>query len=207
MVFFFKPQTDANTCATHKIVSGKAKLLALTLDLFVLELVVKVVVMQVLPLGKPTLLGIPWIQLLHTENYGVAFSAGASLPVWVISTLTGGLLLLITSYVYKQLPFNTPLQITSVALLLAGGWNNWVDRTLTGAVTDYLAIGQFPVFNLADVFVTSGCTLLLWHTLSMAYQPEQITVQEALPLATDFVDHTNKTLLCASETAKQRVNS
>ena len=203
MVFFFKPQTDANTCTTHKIASAKAKLCALAMDLFVLELVVKLVVMYTLPVGKPIVLGVPWLQLLHTENTGIAFSAGAALPMWMISTLTGLLLLVITLYSYRTLPLHTPLQITSVALLLAGGWNNWADRTVTGAVTDYLAVGHFPVFNLADVFVTSGCTLLLWCTVFFPAKQLAMGAETTDTLPATFVDHANKTIFCASETAQQ----
>ena len=204
-MFFFQPQTDANICATHKVKSLQLKLTAIALDAFLIEGLIKLVVMVAMPVGAAIPIIPSWLTLFHTENTGIAFSAGASLPMWVLSTLTGLLLLGMTLYVYHRLVLKSPLQVTSMALLLAGGWNNWLDRTLTGAVTDYIAVAQFPVFNCSDVFISVGCTLLLIDTLL----PEKFTQAEPLETtetAPPYLDHETQTVLCASDVAK-RVNA
>ena len=52
-----------------------------------------------------------------------------------------------------------------MVLLIAGAAGNLIDRLRIGVVIDfiYLKIINFPVFNVADICVTVGCTmLLLW---------------------------------------------
>ena len=50
-----------------------------------------------------------------------------------------------------------------VLLIMSGGVGNLIDRTVLGFVTDMISVGSFPVFNVADMCVTVGCTILiLW---------------------------------------------
>lgn len=53
------------------------------------------------------------------------------------------------------------LPLTAYSFILGGGLANIFDRMLDGYVTDYIQIGSFPVFNVADSFVTIGVGLLL----------------------------------------------
>jgi lipoprotein signal peptidase len=203
-VFFFQPPTDANICATHKVKSTQLRLTAIALDAFLFEAFAKLAVMVCLPVGSSIVFVPSWLALWHTENKGIAFSAGSTLPMWLISVLTGLLLLVMTLYVYKRMVLKSSWQVTGIALLLAGGWNNWLDRTVTGAVTDYIAVGQFPILNCADIFISFACCLLIAYTLL----PESLTqqsIQQAEQLAsppTVYVDATTQTVLCASEVAK-----
>ncbi len=59
--------------------------------------------------------------------------------------------------------FNFQFSIPQMAfgLVLGGGVANIIDRVRDGVVTDYFQIGSFPVFNVADSFVTIGVALLL----------------------------------------------
>ena len=41
-----------------------------------------------------------------------------------------------------------------------GGFGNVIDRILYGAVVDFIAIWQFPVFNIADVVISVGAGVL-----------------------------------------------
>jgi signal peptidase II len=50
-------------------------------------------------------------------------------------------------------------------LLLAGAAGNLIDRLAYGYVVDFLDLGWFPVFNLADAAVVVGAALLAAGTL------------------------------------------
>jgi signal peptidase II len=46
-------------------------------------------------------------------------------------------------------------------LLLGGSIGNLIDRASRGGVTDFIAIGPWPPFNVADIAITSGAALLV----------------------------------------------
>ena len=49
----------------------------------------------------------------------------------------------------------------ALVLQLAGASGNLVDRLLRGKVTDFISIGTFPVFNVADSSISIGVVVLL----------------------------------------------
>lgn len=46
------------------------------------------------------------------------------------------------------------------ALLIAGIASNLLDRVFRGGATDYISIGNFPTFNIADIFIVIGIIVL-----------------------------------------------
>jgi len=54
---------------------------------------------------------------------------------------------------------------SALALLVGGATGNIVDRLRIGAVIDFIDLGIWPVFNLADVAITGGVILLAIHLL------------------------------------------
>ena len=48
------------------------------------------------------------------------------------------------------------LTVLDFALLMAGTIWNLIDRIYLGGVRDFLSFGSFPVFNIADAFLTCG---------------------------------------------------
>ena len=57
------------------------------------------------------------------------------------------------------------LQIFSIALILSGAISNMIDRLCFGCVIDFINIHIWPVFNLADIYITIGAILLIMeHT-------------------------------------------
>lgn len=57
--------------------------------------------------------------------------------------------------------------VCSLGLVAGGGVGNLIDRIVAGEVTDFFATTfvNFPVFNVADIFVTCGvvAVLLCWQ--------------------------------------------
>jgi signal peptidase II len=47
----------------------------------------------------------------------------------------------------------------AVGLVAGGALGNLVDRVRTGAVTDFIEIGSWPPFNVADIAITVGVAL------------------------------------------------
>ena len=73
---------------------------------------------------------------------------------------------MIYEYFFKRMPF-TALERWCIAAVYAGGLGNVIDRVRLGYVVDMFATEfmDFPVFNVADCFITCGCILLLIHLI------------------------------------------
>ena len=101
------------------------------------------------------------LQLSYVENTGAAFGifTGKTLFLSVLSLLIiiGGLVLIISGKIKSKL-----LRAAAV-MLIGGGIGNLIDRFAKGYVVDYIEVlfVDFPVFNLADCFVTVGEFILV----------------------------------------------
>ena len=64
-------------------------------------------------------------------------------------------------YWIKKKPTH-PLLCTSITMMFAGAFGNAIDRIFRGFVIDYIQTSfiNFPVFNIADIYVVCGGILL-----------------------------------------------
>ncbi len=97
------------------------------------------------------------LYFLPVYNTGAAWSIGASQG----SLVTGASLALCMFTLFEF--FRRPTLVW--ALICAGGLANTCDRILIGAVRDFIALSYggytFPIFNLADCYLSLGIFLLL----------------------------------------------
>ena len=125
---------------------------------------VKYLVVENIPLfGEvPLLPGVLKLTLVHNE--GAAYSSFRGMQ-WLFA-LIFDLFTLAVLYEYfkKPMPF-TRLERWCIAAIYGGGLGNMIDRVRQGYVVDMLETEfmEFPVFNLADCFITCGCLLLMVH--------------------------------------------
>lgn len=97
------------------------------------------------------------LDLRVTRNPGVAFSLGADQPAVVVLAFTGVAVLALAVAAWRgHLGGSLP-----AGLVVGGGLANLADRAIGGSVVDLFDLGWWPVFNLADVFITTGVGLLL----------------------------------------------
>ena len=104
------------------------------------------------------------LQLTYVQNTGAAFSSFEGqqwLFALVFLVFTAGILY---EYFKKPMPF-TKLERWCIAAIYAGGLGNMIDRVRLGYVVDMIETTfiEFPVFNVADCFITCGCILLMIH--------------------------------------------
>ncbi len=95
----------------------------------------------------------------YVENTGAAFgimtSATGALAAVSLLIAGGGLFMLWREH--RQ----HPLAAAAIALVVGGALGNVIDRIFRGYVVDFVAVGEFPRFNLADSAITVGVLLLL----------------------------------------------
>ena len=121
--------------------------------------------------GQPLRQLIPGVvHLTYLENTGAAFGlmANFSGAVWVLTAVKLVLLGLTLVY-FVKLPMATRFIFVRIPLVMifAGGVGNLIDRVRLGHVVDMLAFSfiEFPVFNLADIYVTVGAFLFVFLVL------------------------------------------
>jgi len=102
------------------------------------------------------------LELTLSHNSGVAFGLASGGGTRLI--LVTALALALVAYVFARNPTRPGMWIAA-GLLAGGALGNLVDRVRADAVTDYIAIGSWPAFNLADVCVTAGVLLLAFSYL------------------------------------------
>lgn len=96
-------------------------------------------------------------------NRGIAFGLGQNLGIWIL--LTTGVFLLLGFGILALRPPRGIWGRWGLVLLLSGAVGNFFDRLRIGAVIDFIDFRFFPVFNLADTFITFGTIFLaiaLW---------------------------------------------
>ncbi len=103
------------------------------------------------------LFGGAWLRLQY--NAGISFSINQSGPL--VTTIITAVIVL--AVVVVGLRASTGAPAAGFGLLLGGGVANLVDRlsTTPQRVTDFVSLGSFPVFNLADASITTGFIVLL----------------------------------------------
>lgn len=102
------------------------------------------------------------LEFQYVENRGMAFGLlqGRQILFLILCVaFCAGIL-----YLYARIPKNdyyAPLSIIG-GILFSGALGNFIDRAFYGYVTDfiYFALIDFPVFNIADIYVVCGGILL-----------------------------------------------
>jgi signal peptidase II len=107
------------------------------------------------------------LDLQYVENMDTAFNLMHWLPEAIrMPTLivAGTLALLGIAAALVRFRPKRPLARVAVLLVTAGAVGNYLDRLWRGYVVDFVHLHHWPVFNVADVYVTAGAALLVLST-------------------------------------------
>lgn len=103
-----------------------------------------------------------FLNITYCENRGIAFGL-ASGYVQLFSIITLVIIVAILICVCINLKkINTFLSV-GIGLLISGGVGNLIDRLIRSYVVDFIDFGDFinfPVFNIADIFVVIGVIVI-----------------------------------------------
>lgn len=121
----------------------------------------KALVVANIPLGGHVAFLPGFLDFTYVRNTGAAFSSFEGMQwlfalIFLVFTLG-----IIYEYFYKRMPF-TGFERWMIAAIYAGGLGNMIDRLRLGYVVDMIETQfmEFPVFNVADCFITCGCIAL-----------------------------------------------
>lgn len=120
----------------------------------------------------------PYARILRINNTGAAFGmfkTGGSL-----FTVIAIIVSLVILYYAFQLPAGQWWMRVALGLQLGGAIGNLIDRLLFGPVTDFVSVGTFAIFNVADASISIGVAVLAVLMLSEALAERKKT-QSAPP--------------------------
>lgn len=102
---------------------------------------------------------LPYARIVHVPNTGVAF--GMFQGSGNIFSIVNLIVVLIIIFYYPRVPESDWSLRLAMSLQLSGAVGNVIDRFTVGHVTDFISIGTFPVFNIADASITCGVIVLI----------------------------------------------
>ena len=131
-----------------------------------LDQVTKLLVVNGIPLhtGVEVIPGL--FRLTYVQNTGAAFSSFQGMQWLFMLVFLLFTAAIIWEFPKKRWPFTT-FERWCIAAIYAGGIGNIIDRVRLGYVVDMLHTDfmDFPVFNVADCFISCGCILLILHMI------------------------------------------
>ena len=101
---------------------------------------------------------LPFFRITHVSNTGAAFGVfpSGSMIFTVVAIIVS---IVIVLYNYR-LPADHKLLRLALGLQLGGAMGNLIDRLRLGHVTDWMDVGPWPVFNVADASIVAGVVVL-----------------------------------------------
>ncbi len=99
------------------------------------------------------------IRITHGSNTGTAFGLLPNQTLFLIfaSIIAIGFLV----YFYRAYALPRPILRLAIGLQLGGAFGNLFDRVAFGAVTDFIDVGWWPIFNIADSSICVGMATLI----------------------------------------------
>lgn len=136
-----------------------------------LDLLTKYVVQRTLPLYEPVPVLGDFFRLTYIYNRGAAFGLHVGEYSRFIFLILAVAVVGVLLFWYRTTPAADRLRLTAIATVTGGAVGNLIDRIRSPrGVVDFLDVGfgavRWPVFNVADIAVTTGALLLavsLWR--------------------------------------------
>ncbi|CAN5368929.1 signal peptidase II [soil metagenome] len=152
--------TDEVTPAPRKRIK---LLLSVAAVVWVLDIVTKVLAVRLLTPGQPVSIIGDTVTWTLVRNSGAAFSMATGYT-WVLTLVATAVVI---GIIWMGRRLVSPWWALGLGMILGGALGNLVDRffrspgPLQGHVVDFLSIGWWPVFNVADPAVVGGAILLV----------------------------------------------
>lgn len=114
---------------------------------------------------------IGFFRLTHIHNTGAAFGLfqGQSFALTIVALVSVAVLLVYALFIYRRFPYSdNMLGKPALGLVLGGIVGNLIDRLHFGYVTDFISVGIWPAFNIADSAITVGVIVFAYSLVRLA---------------------------------------
>ena len=112
----------------------------------------------------------PYARIVHWANSGAAFGSfqNSNQVFIVLSFVVIGVIL----YLYSRVDARDWPMRLGMGLYMSGVAGNLIDRLTRGVVTDFISIGNFAVFNLADSAISIAVIIVILGALGKERKTE-----------------------------------
>jgi signal peptidase II len=117
-----------------------------------------------------------FLRLTHVQNTGAAFGIfqNHTPQLTVVSFIGAAIILVYTFYVCRRFTFlNNVISMTALGAILGGTVGNLIGRLNLGYVTDFILVGTFPAFNVADASITAGASVFAGSLIYLRVKEKQ----------------------------------
>ncbi|WP_228539942.1 signal peptidase II [Nocardia sp. XZ_19_385] len=148
-------------------------LLLIAVVLLGLDLLTKIIAVANLTPGDPVYLIGDWARFSLVRNPGAAFSMATGMT-WLLTLVAAGV---VVGVIRIGRTLRSLWWAIGLGMVLGGALGNLIDRLfrapgpLQGHVVDFVAIGWWPVFNVADSAIVCGAILLVALTV-FGFEPD-----------------------------------
>ncbi|MCB2180183.1 signal peptidase II [bacterium] len=124
----------------------------------------------------------PYARIVHWRNSGAAFGIfqNGNIIFMIMAVLATIFILVYYPIIGKE---EKAIRFAMI-LQLGGALGNLIDRVKFGFVIDFLSVGNFPVFNVADASITIGVAVLLLSILIQEYKEQRaakLNIEPSVP--------------------------
>jgi len=152
--------------ALREGVNKTALLAAVVGTVVILDYLTKAWAMSALTFGQPVQVLGDLFRLTYTHNPGAAFGINVGEHSRLFFLVLSLVALVVLGAIYRSTSARDYLRLFAVSLVGAGAIGNILDRLrFEAGVVDFLDVGlgrhRWPIFNVADMAVSTGAVLLL----------------------------------------------
>ena len=145
-----------------------------------------------------------FLRFTHTHNTGSAFGIfqDQNTPLIVVSIVGVGILIMI----YRSQRVPSSLLRLSLGLQIGGALGNLFDRIRLGHVTDFMDVGTWPVFNVADASIITGLAILAYvFLIAKAEDQDVLAVYDRCPVCDGEMQSVQNGWRCSTCGVRERV--
>jgi signal peptidase II len=127
----------------------------------------------------------PYVRLVHWQNTGAAF--GMFQGFGMVFTVLAFLVAMAILYYFPRVPRSEWGLRVAMVMQMGGAVGNLIDRLIQGTVTDFISVGTFAVFNVADASISVGTAVLIiavWISERKQKKQDQANQEQAF-ISTD----------------------
>jgi len=108
----------------------------------------------------------------HIRNTGATFGIfrDYTLALTIVGFVGVGVVLFYAFYLTRRYPsLNNLMSKSALGMLLGGAIGNLIDRVSLGYITDFIGVGGWPPYNIADAFVVAGVITFVGSLFRIMY--------------------------------------